>query len=220
MRKSAVAATILATLSLAPLAANAGQKVHEKIKIVGNTAVASWDYTEGNILTLVSVVATENNYTDSSGSAPDAFVSLAISQSDLNTGNVLLTGVAYAEGPESFTFSIDRQLNVANLQVSNAIFQDDGSFTFFNVDMNLNWTATAAAEDMKSNDKTKEPGILVHSRFNGLFREAQAGGSVFGKNIPVYGGNNREFVGGSHPSTSAQLQFNRFGQQTITTVTP
>src|SRR5688572_1069228 len=158
MRRSAVAAAALVTLAFAAPAAHAGQKVHQKTKIVGYSSVATWEYTEGNIITLVNVVVTENDLSGTAGPGTDAFVSLNIIRADIDTGNVLLAGRAEVNGPENFTFTIDRQLNTANLQVSNAIFQDDNSFTFFNVDLNLSWTATAAAEDLKFNEKIKEPG--------------------------------------------------------------
>jgi hypothetical protein len=50
----------------------------------------------------------------------------------------------------------------------------------------------------------------VITRFEGVFRDAVANGSVFGKNIqftPV-------------PSSDAQLQHNTFGEVDITTSTP
>src|SRR5688572_30363934 len=96
------------TLAVAvPLAAHAKQNTREHVKIVGDTAVASWDYTQGNVLTFVNVVATLNNVKDVNGKSKDAFVSLAISQSDLETGNVLITGVAYTT---DFDFHVDNDL--------------------------------------------------------------------------------------------------------------
>jgi len=190
-----------------PLSAEAKQKTVEHVKITGDTAVASWDYTQGNVLTFVNVVATLNNVKDANGKSKDAFVSLAISQSDLDTGNVLITGVAYAT---EFDFHVDHDLKMAFLHVDDAIFQDDNSFTFFNVDIDLNWNATADATTQHSHDQIREPGLKINSQFKGEFRDAQAVGSIFGKDI--------QFT--PMPSNAGQLQHNKFGSVTITTGQP
>jgi hypothetical protein len=205
--RTPLAALALTLAVAAPLAAQARQKTVEHVKIVGDTAIASWDYTQGNTLTFVNLVATLNNVKDGNGKSKDAFVSLAISQSDLTTGNVLITGVAYTS---DFDFHVDHDLKMATLHVNDAIFQDDNSFTFFNVDIDLNWNATAEATTQHSHDQVREPGLKINSQFKGEFRDAQATGSIFGKNI--------QFT--PMPSTSGQLQHNKFGSVTITTGRP
>src|SRR4051812_38568538 len=100
------AAALALTLAVAaPLSAQAKTRTVEHIKIVGDTAIASWDYTQGNILTFVNVVATLNNIKADGNKTEDAFVSLAISQSEIDTGNVLITGVAYTT---DFDMHVDR----------------------------------------------------------------------------------------------------------------
>jgi len=202
--RTPLAALALTLAIAAPLSAQATQKTVEHVKIVGDTAVASWDYTEGNVLTFVNVVATLNNVRDANGKSKDAFVSLAISQSDLVTGNVLLTGVAYTN---EFDFHVDHDLKMATLHVTDAIFQDDNTFTFFNVNIDLNWTATAEATDQHSHVHIREPGLKINSQFKGEFRDAQASGSIFGKDT--------QFT--PMPSMNGQLQHNKFGSVTITT---
>ena len=202
--RTSVIAFALTLAATAPLTAQARTRTVEHVKIVGDTATASWDFTQGNILTFVNVVATMNNVTDQNVKSKDAFVSLAISQSEVDTGNVLITGVAFTS---DFDFHIDKDLKMATLHVKDAIFQDDNSFTFFNVNIDLNWNATAEATTQASHDHFREPGLKMHSQFKGEFRDAQASGSIFGKNIqftPV-------------PSDSGQLQHNKFGSVTITT---
>jgi hypothetical protein len=203
MRTTAAAFALMLAVAL-PLAAEARTRTVEHVKIVGETATASWEYTQGNLATFVNVVVTNNNVTDQNGKTQDAFLSLAISQSEVDTGNVLITGVAYTS---DFTFNIDKDLNVATLHVRDAIFQDDNSFTFFNVNIDLAWSATAEATSQHSHDHFRSPGMRVSSQFKGEFRDATATGSIFGKDIqftPV-------------PSTTGQLQHNKFGSVTITT---
>jgi hypothetical protein len=202
--RTPLAALALTLAVAAPLAAEAKQRTREHVKIVGDTAVASWDYTQGNVLTFVNVIATLNNVKDANGKSQDAFVSLAISQSDVETGNILITGVAFAT---DFQFHVDNQLQMATLDVNDAIFQDDNSFTFFNVDIDLNWTATAEATTQHSHEHIREPGLKINSQFKGTFRDAQASGSIFGKDI--------QFT--PMPSSNGQLQHNRFGSVSITT---
>ena len=210
MKRSASLAIALVLAALIPAAAQAGIKTHKRTKIVGYTTVATWEYVDGDIATFVNVIVTDNNYSENGVRSDDAFVSLAINRAELSTGNVLMTGVAYVEGPSNFDFSIDKQLGTATLRVRDAIFQDDNSFTFFNVDMDLTWSATGDAYVSKVNDKYREPGFRYHSHFQGTFRDGIATGSIFGKNI--------QFT--PAPSSSGQLQFNKFGNMEVTTETP
>src|SRR5438045_133904 len=179
MRTSA-AALAMALAVAAPLSAQAKTRTTEHVKIVGDSAIASWEYTQGNILTFVNVIATLNNVTDNGTRTEDAFISLAISQSEIDTGNVLITGVAYTS---DFDLHVDHDLQMATLHAKDAIFQDDNSFTFFNVDIDLNWSATADATTQHSHDQVREPGLKINSQFKGEFRDAQAVGSIFGKDI-------------------------------------
>lgn len=209
MKKFVYAMILTLATALGAPAAEAGSKTRTRTKIVGNSAYADWDYIQGNIGTYVHVGVTENNVSGTGGRSQDAFVSLAISRYDITTGNVLITGVAYVDGPNNFQFTMDRNLNKATLLVRNAIFQDDNSFTFFNVDMNLTWTATGDPVTTRTRDKTVEPGIKVKTEFQGTMRDGTATGNIFGKNIqftPV-------------PSSTAQLQFNKFGTMEVTTTT-
>jgi hypothetical protein len=201
-------AAILACLI--PVAAQAGNKTHTRTKIVGYSSYATWEYVEGDVATYVSVVVTENDESGTSGPSETAYVSLSIGQSQISTGNVLIAGVALVDGSSNFDYQVDKQLGTATLRVRDAIFQDDSTFTFFNVDMDLTWTATGEASTQKSHNKYKDPGIRETSHFHGTFRDGVATGSIFGKNI--------QFTPG--PSDTAQLQFNRFGSQTIVTTTP
>jgi hypothetical protein len=209
MRKSALALAL--TLStVAPLAAHAGTKTREHTKIVGNSAYAQWEWVNGTVDTYVSVNVSDNNDSGTAGRSPDGFVALNINQYDTVTNNVLMTGAAYVFSPEDFDFTIDKDLGTATLHVRNAIFQDDNSFTFFNVDLDLTWTATEDATTAKSHFNYKAPGIHEISHFQGVFRDGVATGSVFGKN--------QQFVSGT--SQAAQLQQNKFGDMTVTTQTP
>ena len=77
MRRSAAA--LVVTLAVAaPMSAQAKTKTVDHIKIVGDTAVASWEYTQGNVLTFVNVVATLNNVKENHQKSEDAFISIAI----------------------------------------------------------------------------------------------------------------------------------------------
>jgi hypothetical protein len=203
MRKPVVALALTLALA-APAAAHAAGRTVEHVKIEGDTAYASWSYSQGNVLTFVNVIATLNNVKDGNGKSKDAFVSLAISQSEMDTGNVLLAGVAYTS---DFDLHVDHDLQMASLRAMDAIFEDDNSFTFFDVDIDLSWTATADATNQHSHDNFASPGLKINSQFKGEFRDAQASGSIFGKNI--------QFT--PTPSSSGQLQHNEFGSVTITT---
>jgi hypothetical protein len=202
MKRPALALA-LALASFAPLAAQANTVEHHNI--IGESAYGSWEYIQGNIGTFVNVVA--NTQT---GSDACKCLSLSISQYLVDSGNVLISGVAYSE---NYTLSIDQQLGSATLHVVDAIFQDDSSFTFFNVDMDLTWTATGELLTQKFHDRFRLPGMVYNSIFRGTSREAVASGSVLGKNVPNRG--NLQFT--PVPSTLAQLQNNLFGSISVTT---
>jgi hypothetical protein len=204
MRTSA-AALALTLATIVPTVAMAKQPARtvEHLKIVGDSTNASWSYTQGNIITFVNVVVTNDNVKDDTGKSKDAIVSLAISQAEVDTGNVLIAGVAYTN---DFHLWVDKDLGSATLTVTDAIFQDDNSFTFFNVNMNLTWTATAAMTTQKTKDTFVAPGLRMKTRFEGDFRDAVASGSIFGKGI--------QFI--PMPSSMGQLQHNNFGSLTIT----
>jgi hypothetical protein len=207
MRTSVIAVALTLAVG-APLTAQAKTRTVEFNRIVGDTATAEWDYSDGDVVTYVNVVVTRNNVTDNqSGKSKDAFVSLAISQSSISTGNVIITGSGYTS---DFDFTVDKDLKMGTLHAKDVIFQDDNSFTFFNVDIDLNWTATAAATSSASHDHVHSPGLLMLSMFKGEFRDASAAGSIFGKDI--------QFA--PTPSTQGQLQHNKFGTVTITTGKP
>jgi hypothetical protein len=206
MRTSAIALAVTLAVA-APVTARAGTRTIEFSKIAGDTAIAEWDYTQGDVVTYVNVVVSNNNVADNNGKNKDAFISLAISQSSISTGNVIMTGSAYTD---QFDLSVDRDLRMATLHVKDLIFQDDNSFTFFNVNIDLNWTANGPVTTSVSHDHVRSPGMTVLSMFKGDFRDAQASGSIFGKNI--------QFT--PMPSTQGQLQHNKFGTLTITTGKP
>jgi hypothetical protein len=195
---------LVMTLAFAvPLTAHATTTVDHN-NIVGDSAYASWDFVDGNIGTFVNVVVDSQV-----GTSPTKFVSLSIAQYQVDTGNVLISGVAYAE---NFTFTLDPQLGSATLHVANAVFQDDNSFTFFNVDMDLTWTATADAVTQRFHEHYRVPGMVFNSNFQGTFRDATASGSVLGKSVPNRG--DVQFT--PAPSTMGQLQHNQNGSVTVT----
>ena len=202
MKRPALALA-LALVSVVPLSAQATTVEHANI--VGDNAYASWDFIQGNIGTFVNVVVTTQV-----GTAPCRCVSLAISQYEVSTGNVLIAGTAFTE---NYNFTIDQQLGSATLHLTDAIFQDDNSFTFFNVDMDLTWTATAEATTQKFHDHFRAPGMIFNSNFRGTFRDASASGTILGKNVPNRG--NLMFT--PVPSTLGQVQNNQIGNVTVTT---
>jgi hypothetical protein len=215
MRTPAVAFALTLAALAVPAGAEAATRLTEHTKITGESAVATWDYIQGTTGTFVSVVVTNNNYSDLNGKGEDAFLSLAISQYDTNTGNVSITGVAYTS---TFDLTVAHDLGSATLHVHDAIFQDDNTFTFFNVDLDLTWTATADAVTQTSRFHERLPGMVLNANFKGEFRDAVCNGSVYGKDVHNTPGNNIQFT--PVPSSSAQLQHNQFGSVSITTGKP
>ena len=206
MRKLALALTLVLS-SVVPLAAQATTTI-DRQNILGNSAYATWDYTQGNIGTFVSVVLTTQT-----GTSPDHFLTLLISQYEISTGNVLIDGRAETD---NFTITFDPQLASATLHVSNAIFEDESSFTFFNADIDLTWTATSDLTSQNFHDHFRVPGMVFNSHFRGTFRDATATGSILGKSVP----NRGDLQFAPVPSSMGQLQSNQFGSIDVTIGSP
>lgn len=187
--------------------ATAKTKTIEHTKIVGDTAVATWEYTQGNVMTFVSLVVSNENVRDATGKYERPLLSLAIAQSLVDTGAVLIAGSASSE---DFTLTVDNQLDTATLHLANAIFEDDFNQTSFNISADLSWTATGELLKQNSNDRVSFPGFKMNTRFKGDFRDAIATGTITGNAL--------EFA--PVPSQDAQLQHNMFGSLTITTTIP
>ena len=196
-------------LSLAvPTAAQA--KVIEKTKVTGNSAFATWDYSQDGVITFVSVNVTNNDVkTKPGGKSKDAFAVVSVLQTDIESGDLLLAGTAEFTATE-FTFTIDKQLSTARLQAS-GIFQTS-EFQFPPITVDLTWTATGPEVDHKDKSSFEEDGLKVKMRFQGRHRPAQADNtSAVSPTGVVIGGEQVTPV----PSATGELQFNKTGSLII-----
>jgi hypothetical protein len=206
MRRAAALLPIALMLAV-PLAAQAGTKIREKTKFIGESVSASWSYTNGDIFTFVSVVASNNNTVINGEKSEDAFATVSIVRVDLSTDTVLISGSAETN---NFTFHLDNNLSQATLSIPNVVFQNDATFTFFDLAVNLTWTGTGDITSLHTKEKEVHPGFKLKSQFKSDGREGVATGSVFGNDIqftPV-------------PSETASLMHAKSGTMTIETVTP
>jgi hypothetical protein len=202
MRKAALAAVALGIAALA-FPGRADAHIHkQRTRIDGNTAVATWNYQNGDIATFVSVVVTDQDVVDNGSSSGDRFATVSILQSNVVTGNVLVAGVADLS---DFTFDVDHNLKRARLRAT-GLFEDDSTLTFLPFSVDLQWTATGGPERQSSHDLFKEPGFIVKTRFHGVSRDAAVTGSIVAGTT--------EYVGAA--PESAEIQRNDSGTVTIT----
>jgi hypothetical protein len=186
-----VLATSIFTLALAGSASAAVTVDHQKIS--GNTVTATWNYQDGDIATFVMIVATQDT--------ADRFATVSILQSNVVTGNVLIAGVADLA---DFQLSVASDLGTAHFQAQGT-FEDDSTFTFFPISIDLTWTATSGPDRQRSTFHFNEHGFVSNTVFRGTFRDASASGSIVM--------NSAQFVPGA--TTDAQLQANDFGSVTV-----
>jgi hypothetical protein len=106
--------------------------------ISGNTVVATWNYQVGDVATFVSVVTTE--------ATQDRFATVNILQSNVVTGDVLIASVADVG---DFQLSVASDLGTAHFQAQGT-FEDDSTFTFFPIRVDLTWTATSAPDRLSA----------------------------------------------------------------------
>jgi hypothetical protein len=194
------AAFVLAAALALPLPARAESRTVTHNKIVGNSAFAQWEYTQGDVATGVFLIVTNNNVTGSTPSE-DKFLTIAIDSANIVTGNPIVSGVLPTS---NFTLTVDHDLGTATLTAS-GVFEDLFTLTSFPMNVNLTFTATSELTKQHSHFKTRDAGFMFHSHFKGDFRDATATGSIFG--------NNTEFVNG--PASVGQIQANQFGELTI-----
>jgi hypothetical protein len=203
MRRAAVLIPVVALTLAASVEARAAVVTREKLKIVGETAFAVWNYTQGSIATHVEVIVSNNNIMMNGEKSSDAFVSVAINQFDTDTNQVLLDAEGQAT---SFDFNLHHDLNSATLNVpSLEMINFGGDQPGFTVSVSLSWQGTGELVEQTIKEKTKVPGMRTLHRFKGDMRDGTAGGSIVGnatQYTPV-------------TSESAFLQLNKDGSMTI-----
>jgi hypothetical protein len=175
----------LATLVAASIPLQASAKVIEHTRSAQHSAFATWQYTEGTVLTIVSVsVFTASNQTG----GPQTQESLAVVsyfRGDLETNDILFSGTAQIE-PDQFSFTIDGSatpgksspLRAARFVAQDVAFLDDNDFPFV-TDVDITWSASGPVEEVRDRDKTKtEDGFILKFRVTGKGAPAVASGSA------------------------------------------
>jgi hypothetical protein len=211
----AVAASLAASVA-APAPAEAKRTVIDRIEVKGDALYAEWIYFEGDVVTFVALVASaEKMRTTADGKLQSDVASINILRGDTVTGNVHLAGAAY---PEAFDLEVAADLSSARFR-SDSIFQDDSTFTFFDLHVDLTFSGIndVIHEGDKSIDFIPEESLLIKNRWNGKHRDAVAAGTVFGTPFPDHGPTGlqepTEFT--PMPSGTALMSRNKNGSITV-----
>jgi hypothetical protein len=205
---NAVIAVCIAVLAAIPATALA-QGTVETMKLREKAAFAEWRYVEGDIQTdiaaVVSEARTKTGGTGGSSTTWSPFATISISRSNLTTGDVLISGVGQSE---NFEFRVAGDLRSAVVRLE-TIFQDDSTFTFFDLFVDLRWEATGPRQTDVDRVLERDVGFVYREVSEGSHRPAVATGSIVGQFTDAEGNviREEEFVRG--PSFFGEIQSNK-----------
>lgn len=215
-RTTLLVALATVALALAPAAAQARRTVVERFNLKGHGLNAEWSYQEGDILTFVSLVASSSKTrSKADGRQQDDIASLSITRSNVVTGNVEIAGSAAID---VFDLEVNGNQSRGRFR-ADVIFQDDNSFTFFDLHIDLSFQGIGPIEHLHDHSiDTETPNLIIRTRFDGRFRDAVATGTVYGTRRAdtapnAWPGLPHEFT--PMPSSTGQIQKNRFASVTI-----
>jgi hypothetical protein len=152
---------------------------NEIFKFRGESVNAFFTNTDGCIETSVFVAATQGASQSPPGpGSPVSQVVLFISQFDLCAGERLVSAESVSTVPEA-DFQVAKMLGQATLNTTVTVtdFASDPPASF-DVFIDLTWTGVGALSRQSNNSHFKSPGCIIHNRFHGTSRTAEASGSV------------------------------------------
>jgi hypothetical protein len=207
---NAIIAVCIAVLAAIPATARA-QGTVETMQSRGNHVFAEFRYVEGDIQTELAAVISEDLFrtggTGESSTIKSPFATISILRSNLTTGDVLISGVGQSE---NFEFSVTGDLRSAVVRVE-TIFQDDSTFTFFDLFVDLRWEATGPRQTDVNRVLEIDigEGFMYQDVSRGAHRPAVATGSILGQFTDAAGNviREEEFVRG--PSFHGEIQHNQ-----------
>jgi hypothetical protein len=135
--------------------------------VSGAGAFAEWFITDtqGDTFTFVNVIATTSaTSAPPTGPVDDTpFLAIAIEQSRISNGDLLLSGVAFTT---NFVFTTDKDLKDANVQ-STLIFEDNNSQTTFPMTINMNWMGIKPFSEHSHLDTRDHERVGIIENFRG-----------------------------------------------------
>jgi hypothetical protein len=208
MKATALCLSVLFLVLSVPLAAQAEVYI-EHSRIVGATAYAEFSYEDGVVQTFVNITVDDSTALvppQPGGPEPVRFATVSVFRMLSDTGQVLVSGAGTTDQFE-FTFAPD--LSTARI-VADIDLPEEISGTMVAIAVDVSWNATGELEDGKSRTIVRERGYLLSSHSNGIFRDAEAAGTLYGLGdnfIPV-------------PSIAGQIQDSKSGSLTIQIIKP
>jgi hypothetical protein len=130
----------------------------------------------GCIVTDISIFASQHYFQSPPGPGSEGpFASVSIFQQNVCTGILLLN--AGGATTTDFDFQVDKKLNSATLNATVHVY-DGVSPSEFDIFLDLTWTGFGPTSRQTDHFHSNFPGCKTKFRSNGLFRSAEASGSV------------------------------------------
>jgi hypothetical protein len=203
-----ILAVCIAALAVIPATARA-QGTVETMLLRGKAAFAEWRYVEGDIQTEIAVAVSEDRRrtggTGGSSTTRSPFATISIFRTNLTTGDVLISGVGQSE---NFEFSVAGNLQSAVVRLE-TVFQDDSTFSFFDLFVDLRWNATGPRQTDVDHVLERDVGFVYREVSRGSHRPAVATGSILGQFTDAEGNVIREEEFARVPSFFGEIQHNQ-----------
>jgi hypothetical protein len=178
MQKKFLSLLLLALTSVGlPALANAG----DVFLIKERAAIAQFSTIEGSIETIAFLVAAEerlHNPPNVKSSGPFALVEIVKFDTSTPCGRTLLMDAFGSVSLADQDFQIDRQLTSAALNPITIPVQDSVSGGTFNIEVAMSWTGFGETAREKNRSQLLVSSLSFKSRFEGVFREASASGTI------------------------------------------
>jgi hypothetical protein len=160
-----------------PASANAG----DVFLLRERSAIAEFSSENGSIVTIAFLVAAKerlHNPPNMKSSGPFAFVAIVKFDTSGPCGATLLMDAFGLVSLADQDFLIDRQLTSATLSPVTIPVQDFVSGGSFNVEVAMRWAGSGETVRQKDRFQVLESSFSFKSRFDGVFREASASGTI------------------------------------------
>ena len=170
---------IIIVLMLGVFGQNSTASAAEQYRWKGPGAEAYFSSTDdsGCIVTDVSLFTRDETFQNPPGQpSRGSFVYMTIYQYDYCAGQELRNAEGWASIGEN-DLQVARRLSSATLSALVTMY-DWLSDSYFDVSVDLSWSATGPASQQSSSYRSHSPGCKYHSRFRGSFRSADVNGTI------------------------------------------
>jgi hypothetical protein len=150
-----------------------------KVQLHGRLASAYFTSIDpaGCLSTTLNIQVSDEAFHTAGAPQPNPELAVSVFQFDTCSGTQLTDASGLVAIPAS-SFQVDRQLNLARLDVTGVLITDYVSETVLNLEFHIDWRATGDVQRTHSHMSSQTPGFRDSFRMSGTGRPAEAVGAV------------------------------------------